>query len=471
MIITGSARSIIVKLAYQSGFEAPLTITLLYLFGQSLSLLVYRLQQQCLSNDYTALNSENNGEHRLQQRQSVATQEISIELTDSSSGSSSAYSKVDVHAVAAEESFQFTATKEQSSCERKPNYNDDESSSSAINTRQYTEPSTTAVSSMIEMCTAAYDNEEEMPNGSNHGLSPQSEQRIQHKAQYIPYYIRPAIPAIFNLLNSALRWASLVFIDASVSEMLISGLELILSVIAARIIRKRIVSKSRWMGVIIVAVGVIIIERANSWKHQQKHSLEEQQVDYNDINNATNRDENDNNNNRSGAHNVTIGVILIILQSILSVLQDLFEEIFMQATTFPAMKMLGLEGLYGFFIGLIIYSTIANKFGIEDIDNTISMVIHTPAIRWWLLLLPFLFLLTGIFNIKATEVTSAMTRNVWKNLRTVLIWIIALCIYYLGDNAEYGEAWHVPESFYILSGFFIMTCGIVAYYWHKSLEV
>jgi hypothetical protein len=139
----------------------------------------------------------------------------------------------------------------------------------------------------------------------------------------------------------------------------------------------------------------------------------------------------------------------------------------MQATTFPAMKMLGLEGLYGFFIGLIIYSTIANKFGIEDIDNTISMVIHTPAIRWWLLL-PFLFLLTGIFNIKATEVTSAMTRNVWKNLRTVLIWIIVLCIYYLGDNAEYGEAWHVPESFYILSGFLIMTCGIVAYYWHKS---
>ncbi|KAL7449225.1 hypothetical protein ACHAWC_003233 [Mediolabrus comicus] len=216
--------------------------------------------------------------------------------------------------------------------------------------------------------------------------------------------------------------------------MLISGLELTLSVMAARIIRKRIVSNSRWLGVVIVAVGVIIIEH------------------------ATSSDEID---NRSSAHNVTIGVILIILQSILSVLQDLCEEIFMQATTFPAMKMLGLEGLYGFFIGLIIYY----------IDNTISTVIHTPAIRWWLLLLPFLFLLTGIFNIKATEATSAMTRNVWKNLRTVLIWIIALCIYYLGDNIDYGEAWHVPESCYILSGFLIMTCGIVSYYWHKSLEI
>ena len=50
------------------------------------------------------------------------------------------------------------------------------------------------------------------------------------------------------------------------------------------------------------------------------------QLDYNDTNNATNSDEIDNNNNRSSAHNVAIGVALIILQSILSVLQDLFRR-------------------------------------------------------------------------------------------------------------------------------------------------
>ena len=45
MIITGACRSIVVKLAYQSGFKAPLTVTLLYLFGQSLSLIVYFIQK------------------------------------------------------------------------------------------------------------------------------------------------------------------------------------------------------------------------------------------------------------------------------------------------------------------------------------------------------------------------------------------------------------------------------------------
>ena len=103
--------------------------------------------------------------------------------------------------------------------------------------------------------------------GSTHGLSRQSEDRIISLIDLIPWYLKPAIPAVLNLLNSALRWASLVYIDASVAEMLISGLELTLSVVAARIFRGRMVAKSRWVGVSIVAVGVLIIERANSTKH------------------------------------------------------------------------------------------------------------------------------------------------------------------------------------------------------------
>ena len=218
----------------------------------------------------------------------------------------------------------------------------------------------------------------------------------------VPFYLKPAIPAILNLLNSALRWASLVYIDASVAEMMISGLELTLSVVAARIIRKRIVANSRWAGVILVAVGVIIIERSENQKSGSKEGDDDSEM-------------------HGGAQDAMIGVVLIILQSILSVLQDLGEEIFMQATDFPATMMLGMEGLYGFCIGLIIYSTVGDQLMIEDIDSTMSMLSTNVNLRWWVVGLPFLFLLTGIFNIKATEVTSAMTRNVWKNMRTVLV--------------------------------------------------
>ena len=52
--------------------------------------------------------------------------------------------------------------------------------------------------------------------------------------------------AVLNLLASALRWTSLVYIDASVVERMVTGLELTFSVVAARILRRRMVARSIW---------------------------------------------------------------------------------------------------------------------------------------------------------------------------------------------------------------------------------
>jgi hypothetical protein len=388
MIVTGAARSIVVKLAYQSGFEAPLTITLLYLTGQALSLLVYAIRKKIhgydtLPNDVLVLSKQ------------------SHELVCSSDDDHHDHPQEDRPKV-------------------------------------------------VELRTFHSNPNQPISKGSSHGLSIESEERIQW-IHFIPWYAKPAIPAFFNLLNSGLRWASLTYIDASVAEMLISGLELTLSVVAARIFRGRRIGAARWLGVILVALGIIIIERANSSKHQ-----------------SLKNDGGNSNNYNGGKEDAMIGVILIILQSFLSVLQDLAEEIFMQAASFPPTMMLGMEGSYGLVLGLIIYFTIGDKIGIEDTGLTMQLLREHPKLLWWMAALPFLFLVTGIFNIKATEVTSAMTRNVWKNLRTVLVWLVALLIFYIGGNTDYGESWFTPESFYILLGLLVMSAGIGVYYWYKE---
>ncbi|KAL7533520.1 hypothetical protein ACHAXR_005280 [Thalassiosira sp. AJA248-18] len=429
MIITGSARSIVVKLAYQSGFRAPLTVTLLYLFGRSLSLFVY-LIQKWLANDYRVLSMpKDDGVSELNHDESP-----SLELCERAGGGEDVdvgeQRQDDANSPPMNQTDDSTVTTQSEPSASIPlaTSSDLESRSSAI-----FEFYTTALASL-------YYYEDDIPNGSNHGLSSESEERIKW-VHGVPFYAKPAIPAVLNLLASALRWASLVYIDASVAEMMISGLELTLSVIAARIFRKRMVAKSRWVGVSIVALGIIIIERANNSK-----------------------EEDDSDEGTRGAQDVMIGVVLIILQSVLSALQDLGEEVFMQAADYPATLLLGIEGLYGFCIGLIIYSTIGDKLMIEDIDSTISMLSNNAKLRWWLFGLPFLFLIAGLFNIKSTEVTSAMTRNVWKTLRTVLVWTIALGIFYLGKDSDYGEAWHTPESFIIFLGFLVMSSGLLVYY-------
>jgi drug/metabolite transporter (DMT)-like permease len=134
------------------------------------------------------------------------------------------------------------------------------------------------------------------------------------------------------------------------AEMMISGLELSLGAVAARAFRGRRIAPTRWAGVTIVVIGVMIVERANRGRHRG--------TDDDDDDEAT-EDRGDDAVRLHGesASDAMIGIILIILQSMLSVLQDIGEEIFMQAADFPATKMLGMEGSYGFCVGLIAYGT------------------------------------------------------------------------------------------------------------------
>ncbi|KAL9188854.1 hypothetical protein ACHAXT_011344 [Thalassiosira profunda] len=393
MIFTGAARSIVVKLAYQSGFMAPLTITLLYLFGQGLSLLVY-------------FGSRTLQDWRWRRTQHDDTTTVAANNTTGTVELHPYFATVDAAIIHPNDSF-----------------------------ADVTPVIHPADSFVVD------DTGKLSKLGSVHGLTHESAERVRW-IHSVPFWAKPLIPALFNLLNSALRWAALVYVDASVTEMMISGLELVLSVVAARIFRHRLVSKSRWAGVFIVTMGVLIVEWAD-----MEEAFEVGEV-----------------------RDTTVGVILIVLQSVLSVLQDIAEEIFMQAADFPATMMLGMEGCYGFAVGLVIYLSLGNRFGIEDIDATRAALTENATLRWWLVGLPVLFLITGVFNIKATEVTSAMTRNVWKNFRTTLVWVTALGVFYLGNNQQYGEEWHVPESFWILLGFGVMFVGVVVYYFYKEQE-
>ena len=446
MIITGASRAIIVKLSYQSGFEAPLAVTLLYLAGQSLSLIVYLVQRKMTirGHDYATIRADGIAAN---------TKRISKSANEEASSSEPDDDHHDQADMKIEEDGE-----EEEQLEQLDNHVETE-------TLQELE---------MEM-------EIEIPKGSSHGLTQKSTQRIQW-IHSVPWYLKPAIPAFFNLLNSALRWAAMVYIDASIAEMLISGLELTLSVVAARIFRSRRIGIERWLGVAIVTLGIIIIERANDSKHASVASalamdmasegageIEDDGINMEGLNDDT-ASSGDTCRTYEGREAALVGVVLIIVQSILSVLQDLSEEIFMQAAHFPPMMMLGMEGSYGLFFGIIIYFTVGDKLCIEDTSLTQKLLKEHPQLRWWMILLPIIFFVTGVFNIKATEVTSAMTRNVWKNFRTILVWVMSLLIFYIGGNTDYGEQWFVPESFFILLGLVVMSSGIIVYYWYKEAE-
>ena len=417
MILFGSGRIVAIKLYFQmeedeSRTVTPLFVTLLYLVGQTLSLLVYFIQTRsktCISqddididNDIIDYNTIEMAARELDGEKGATMIMDEEEILDDQDG----------RRITDDELVQEEEEEEEEEGGGHIRHNGDH----RIVTKNDGESIPNLVPQQKRM----------IRRGSKTGLTSESNGTIAW-IHHIPWYLKPLIPGFFNLCNSALRWGCLVYVAASTAEILISGIELILSSFAARIIRKRIISTKRWFGISIVTLGIILVGFAKVIENKE---------------------------NESDGQKFFIGNILILGQCFFSVLQDLSEEIFMQEANFPATLLLGMEGLFGLIFGIPIYLLF---FPPEQISST-------PFNIGYEIMLVLLVAITGILNIRTTEVTSSMTRNVWKQFRIILVWIFGLLLYYVGQNDRLGEAWVIPGSFFVLGGFSVILSGVYFYY-------
>mmetsp|Transcript_31292 Transcript_31292/g.64442 ORF Transcript_31292/g.64442 Transcript_31292/m.64442 type:complete len:456 (-) Transcript_31292:84-1451(-) len=438
MVVTGAARSIVAKLFYQLGFEHPLFLTLLYLMGQTFSLVPYNIWRY-LHSKHQAIDDDSKDEEEggvffveIPSLKSSARRFTHDLFTSSLSENKDGYIGVDKtvqHMVTMSlEDDQMLEeregeTDESTECRSEPQrFRSEEDKHQPTDT-----PSTLK--------------KKELQGAIYHGLPEVS--RTEHIVNSIPWYIKPLVPALFNLLNSVMRWASLVFVAASAAEKLISGMELVLSVLAARCVRGRRVAWVRWAGVAIVTIGTCSVGLIHTLyvSNGNDADMETEKVN-------SSRDQ-------------VIGIVLIFGQSVMSVIQDLSEELFMQEGGVPPALLMGMEGLYGLIFGLVFYIPIAPFLGEQpsDVANDLKNGKMIGLSLGWTVLVT----ITGIFNIASTGVTSSMTRNAWKNVRTCVIWAAALIIFYAVGNPELGEEWMIPESFYILISFIVMLAGIYMY--------
>jgi len=396
MITAGAGRIVAVKVFFQMEIDqsrtvTPLFVTLLYLVGQTLSLVVHCVYTQWKRIDGQQKENDKNYSY--------------IEMVDAITFDDNAIEDTEF-----DDERCDTSTGEESSDpdEELVMVDDEDENEQGIDD---------APKSIVPRPKLRR-------GGSKTGLTEESKDAVAwiHK---IPWFLKPVIPGFCNLCNSAMRWGCLVYVSASTAEILISGMELCLSAFAARIIRKRIISSRRWVGISIVTLGIILV---GFIKIVEKKEIEDEE------------------------HKFLIGNLLIVGQCIFSVLQDLSEEIFMQEANFPATLLLGMEGLFGLAFGLPIYLF----FSSEDISFAKFNLGYDAG-------LVLLVLITGILNIRTTQVTSSMTRNVWKQFRIILVWILGLLVYYMGSG-DFGEPWTFPGSVFVLGGFSVILTGVYVYY-------
>ena len=416
MIIFGSGRIVAIKLYFQmeedeSRTVTPLFVTLLYLVGQTLSLLVYFIQTRskiCISQDDIDIDNDIIDYNTIE----MAARELD--------GEKGATMIMDEEEILDDQDGRRITDDELVQEE------EEEEEEGGGHIRHNGDHRIVIKNDGESIPNLVPQQKRMIRRGSKTGLTSESNGTIAW-IHHIPWYLKPLIPGFFNLCNSALRWGCLVYVAASTAEILISGIELILSSFAARIIRKRIISTKRWFGISIVTLGIILVGFAKVIENKE---------------------------NESDGQKFFIGNILILGQCFFSVLQDLSEEIFMQEANFPATLLLGMEGLFGLIFGIPIYLLF---FPPEQISST-------PFNIGYEIMLVLLVAITGILNIRTTEVTSSMTRNVWKQFRIILVWIFGLLLYYVGQNDRLGEAWVIPGSFFVLGGFSVILSGVYFYY-------
>ena len=419
MILTGSMRTVAVKLLYQSGLESPYFVTLVYLFGQSLSLLVDACGRKLGCCTRGARGGEDEGIIDLTSGVLPPGEKRSLRPR---------YSQVNGLGDDDDECDPETDEPERRS---RPARQQEESTSSQHTSNSFP---TSSMDSMDAQQTHTHGARKR--SGSLTGLTDESIVAVSY-VHSIPHPLRPAIPGLFNLLNASMRWGTLVFFPGSVADMLMGSSEIILSTIAARVIRKRAISGQRWGGVALVAIGTVVVRLSHSAAV-------------------------DGDGEGAGTASIFIGDALIAGQCVTSVLQDMSEELFMHEVGLSPTMLLGWEGLFGLAFGLLLYFPLAPSIG-EDPSETWRQI-RSASMMVYLGLLVLLFLVVGVFNITATALTSSMTRNIWKNLRSAVVWTIGVIIFYSRERHDFGEGLSFPSSAVALAGFGLMICGVVVYY-------
>ncbi|CAE8682784.1 unnamed protein product [Polarella glacialis] len=270
-------------------------------------------------------------------------------------------------------------------------------------------------------------------------LPTQSEKSYRQKVLMVAY------PAAFDLVATALCCIGIMYIPASVWQML-RGATIVFSVLFSIVFLDRQLNCYHWVGIVLCTVGIMVIgcasvlgSAASSGEHAQD------------------------------LHLVIFGMVLTLLGQVTQAAQVIAEEYLMKDVDLPAVEIVGFEGLWGLLMMvLIVYPALwllpgSDHGHLEDPVDTYALVSNSQHLQCCVVL----YLIScGTFNLAGIAVTGALSgihRMMLDASRTMVIWAFCLFIHYRVDpRSPFGEAW-TDHSLLQLGGFFVLIVGQAIY--------
>ncbi|KAJ6252453.1 solute carrier family 35 member f6 [Anaeramoeba flamelloides] len=261
-----------------------------------------------------------------------------------------------------------------------------------------------------------------------------NEAAVSHKKVY---YLTMA-PAVFDLLATSIMNIGLLWIPASIWQML-RGSMVVFSAIFSITFLKRILHGYHWLGVFVVVCGLVLVGisciKSDSGNYDKKHEF--------------------------------IGIFLVVGAQVIQATQIIIEDHLLHNVFVNPLLVVGLEGLWGsiFTIGIFlpIVGNTPRHWGSGFYEDTIDSLIMLGNGDLLGLYIAYVFaiLFYNMFGMFVTNTFTAVHRTILEEVRTFCIWITDLIIHY-GITRNKGEKWD-NWSWMELGGFILLMWGMFIY--------
>lgn len=254
-----------------------------------------------------------------------------------------------------------------------------------------------------------------------------------------------SIPTIFDLVATVLMNIGLLNVTASVYQMM-RGAEMLFAALFTSVFLNRMLNKSHYLGILCCVAGIGLVGCSSVLSGEGSATQ------------------------KIAPYEMLIGMGLIIGSQAVQAAQVTFEDYFMSDLNIAPLKIVGYEGVFGFFFMIAFMLPIVQHLpgndgdGLhEDSFDSWHMITHSRALPIVLLIDMFALLSYNFAGMCVTGSLGAVFRTVLETMRTLFVWLTDLLLWYtpLGFSTL-GESWN-KYSWLQALGFAVLVSGTLVY--------
>jgi len=254
-------------------------------------------------------------------------------------------------------------------------------------------------------------------------------------------YFLLIIPALFDLVATALCMFGLTYVNVSIYQMLRGSAIVFVAILKQTVLRDRLRS-FMWVGVFWNVVSIVLVGMTAMF--------------------SVSGDE-------DGGGNPMMGLALILCGAFVQSLQYAFEEkVMTMDVAAPPLLLIGMEGLWGSIVCLfvlypMVYMMPGDDHGsYENPWNTYALLCNSGPLQSLFALYFFSIFAYNALAVLVTFMLNSVWHAILDNFRPITVWGTDLFIFYFLGSLGMGEAWTVWSWLQML-GMFVLLYGTAVY--------